>query len=145
MAAGEYGPVVLTGKLGQSGKLITPQLPDAERVQKVARPSSPRVGLVTVWPLSATTGVACLTSRCFFRANAGLSSSQPPSLFRRRQRSSAAFSNRVNHRIHADRMVVNVASANQSMEPITRRCSGDRTATITSGTQLFQVSNLLGR
>jgi predicted ATP-dependent Lon-type protease len=46
MAAGEYGPVVLTGKLVQSGKLITPQLPDAQREQKVALPSSPRVGEV---------------------------------------------------------------------------------------------------
>jgi ATP-dependent Lon protease len=44
MAAGEYGPVVLTGKLVQSGKLITPRLPDAEREQKVTLPSSPRVG-----------------------------------------------------------------------------------------------------
>ena len=40
MAAGEYGPVVLTGKLMQSGKLITPRLPDAEREQKVTLPSS---------------------------------------------------------------------------------------------------------
>src|SRR5437763_5674515 len=46
MAAGEYGPVVLTGKLTQSGKLITPTLPDAHREQKVALPSSPRVGEV---------------------------------------------------------------------------------------------------
>ena len=44
MAAGEYGPVVLTGKLMQSGKLITPRLPDADREQKVTLPSSPRVG-----------------------------------------------------------------------------------------------------
>ena len=46
MAAGEYGPVVLTGKLVQSGKLITPTLPDAHREQKVTLPSSPRVGEV---------------------------------------------------------------------------------------------------
>ena len=46
MAAGEYGPVVLTGKLVQSGKLITPTLPDAHREQKVALPSSPQVGEV---------------------------------------------------------------------------------------------------
>ena len=46
MAPGEYGPVVLTGKLMQSGKLITPRLPDAEREQKVTLPSSPRVGEV---------------------------------------------------------------------------------------------------
>ena len=44
MAAGEYGPVVLTGKLMRSEKLITPRLPDAEREQKVTLPSSPRVG-----------------------------------------------------------------------------------------------------
>jgi ATP-dependent Lon protease len=47
MAAGEYGPVVLTAKLVQSGKLITPQLLDAQREQRVALPSSPRVGEVT--------------------------------------------------------------------------------------------------
>ena len=46
MAAGEYGPVVLTGKLTQSGKLITPTLPDAQRQQKVTLPSSPRIGEV---------------------------------------------------------------------------------------------------
>jgi ATP-dependent Lon protease len=44
MAAGEYGPVVLSGRLVQSGKLITPRLADAEREQKVTLPSSPRVG-----------------------------------------------------------------------------------------------------
>src|SRR5690606_27343912 len=31
MAPGEYGPVVLTGKLTQSGTLITPFLPDTQR------------------------------------------------------------------------------------------------------------------
>src|SRR5262245_38317263 len=46
MAAGEYGPVVLTGKLVQSGKLVAPYLPDAQREQKVALPTSPRVGEV---------------------------------------------------------------------------------------------------
>jgi ATP-dependent Lon protease len=46
MAAGEYGPVALAGKLIQSGKLITPELPDAKREQKVTIPSSPRVGEV---------------------------------------------------------------------------------------------------
>src|SRR5206468_6712353 len=39
MAPGEYGPVVLTGKLTQSGKFITPSLPDAYREQKVTLPS----------------------------------------------------------------------------------------------------------
>jgi ATP-dependent Lon protease len=46
MAAGEYAPVVLTGKLVQSGKVITPELPDAKRGQRVTLPSSPRVGEV---------------------------------------------------------------------------------------------------
>jgi ATP-dependent Lon protease len=46
MAAGEYGPVVLTGKLVESGKVITPTLPDAHRQQKVALLSSPQVGEV---------------------------------------------------------------------------------------------------
>jgi ATP-dependent Lon protease len=44
MAAGEYGPVVLTAKLVQSGKIITPKLPDAQRERRVALPNSPRVG-----------------------------------------------------------------------------------------------------
>ena len=46
MAAGEYGPVVLTGKLVESGKVITPTLPGAHRQQKVALLSSPQVGEV---------------------------------------------------------------------------------------------------
>ncbi|HQU44777.1 MAG TPA: BREX system Lon protease-like protein BrxL [Pirellulales bacterium] len=46
MAAGEYGPVVLTGQLVQSGKFITPTLPDSQREQKITLPSSPRVGEV---------------------------------------------------------------------------------------------------
>ena len=46
MAPGEYGPVVLSGKLTQSGKIITPTLPDAERQQKVTLPSTPRIGEV---------------------------------------------------------------------------------------------------
>ena len=46
MAPGEYGPVVLTGKLTQSGKVITPTLPDSQRQQKVVLPTSPRVGEV---------------------------------------------------------------------------------------------------
>jgi ATP-dependent Lon protease len=46
MAAGEYGPVVLSAKLTQSGKCVTPRLPDSEREQKVAMPTSPRVGEV---------------------------------------------------------------------------------------------------
>jgi len=46
MAAGEYGPLVLTGKLVQSGRLITPNLPDARREQKVSLPSSPHAGEV---------------------------------------------------------------------------------------------------
>jgi ATP-dependent Lon protease len=46
MAAGEYGPVVLTAKLVQSGNLITPTLPDAHRQQKVTLPSSPKIGEV---------------------------------------------------------------------------------------------------
>lgn len=46
MAAGEYGPVVLSAKLTQSGKYVTPRLPDTEREQKVALPTSPRVGEV---------------------------------------------------------------------------------------------------
>ena len=46
MAPGEYGPVVLTGRLVQSGRVITPTLPDAHRQQKVALPSSPQVGEV---------------------------------------------------------------------------------------------------
>jgi ATP-dependent Lon protease len=44
MAAGEYGPVVLSCKLVQSGKVITPKLPDAQREQRVTLPTSPRVG-----------------------------------------------------------------------------------------------------
>ena len=46
MAPGEYGPVVLTAKLTDSGKLVTPALPDAYREQKVTLPSSPRIGEV---------------------------------------------------------------------------------------------------
>jgi ATP-dependent Lon protease len=38
--------VVLTGRLTQSGKAITPNLPDAHREQKVALPSTPKVGEV---------------------------------------------------------------------------------------------------
>ncbi|MGA2705708.1 MAG: BREX system Lon protease-like protein BrxL [Isosphaeraceae bacterium] len=46
MAPGEYGPVVLSGKLAQSGKTITPRLLDSERQQKVTLPSTPRIGEV---------------------------------------------------------------------------------------------------
>jgi ATP-dependent Lon protease len=46
MAAGEYGPVVLSGKLTQSGKVITPTLVDAHRQQKIVLASSPRIGEV---------------------------------------------------------------------------------------------------
>ncbi len=46
MAAGEYGPVVLTAKLVQSGTMVTPTLPDAYREQKVTLPSSPKIGEV---------------------------------------------------------------------------------------------------
>jgi ATP-dependent Lon protease len=46
MAPGEYGPVVLSGKLAQSGKTITPRLLDSERQQKVRLPSTPRIGEV---------------------------------------------------------------------------------------------------
>ncbi len=46
MAPGEYGPVVLSGKLTQSGKTITPRLLDNERQQKVRLPSAPRIGEV---------------------------------------------------------------------------------------------------
>ncbi len=46
MAPGEYGPVVLTGKLVRSGKTVTPKLPDAQREQKVTLPTSPRIGEV---------------------------------------------------------------------------------------------------
>ncbi len=46
MAPGEYGPVVLSGKLTRSGKTITPRLLDSERQQKVTLPSTPRIGEV---------------------------------------------------------------------------------------------------
>jgi len=46
MAPGEYGPVVLSGKLAQSGKTITPTLLDSERQQRVTLPSTPRIGEV---------------------------------------------------------------------------------------------------
>ncbi len=46
MAPGEYGPLVLSGKLTQSGKTITPRLLDSERQQKVTLPSTPRIGEV---------------------------------------------------------------------------------------------------
>ena len=46
MAPGEYGPVVLSGKLTRSAKTITPRLLDNERQQKVALPSTPRIGEV---------------------------------------------------------------------------------------------------
>jgi len=46
MAPGEYGPLVLSGKLTQSGKTITPRLLDSERQQKVSLPSTPRIGEV---------------------------------------------------------------------------------------------------
>ena len=38
--------IVVTAKLTESGKLVTPTLPDAYREQKVTLPSSPRVGEV---------------------------------------------------------------------------------------------------
>src|SRR5260370_12144750 len=41
MAAGEYGPRVLTGKLVHSGKLITPPVPHAQREPRGALPSLP--------------------------------------------------------------------------------------------------------
>src|SRR5262249_5174688 len=46
MAAGEYGPVQLAGRLVKSGKMIAPTLPDAQRQQRVTLPSSPQVGEV---------------------------------------------------------------------------------------------------
>ena len=46
MAPGEYGPLVMSGKLTQSGKTITPRLLDSERQQKVTLPSTPRIGEV---------------------------------------------------------------------------------------------------
>jgi ATP-dependent Lon protease len=46
MAPGEYGPLILTGKLVGSGKMVTPKLPDTERQQKVTLPTSPQVGEV---------------------------------------------------------------------------------------------------
>lgn len=46
MAPGEYGPLVMSGKLTQSGKTITPRLLDSERQQKVSLPSTPRIGEV---------------------------------------------------------------------------------------------------
>jgi ATP-dependent Lon protease len=46
MAPGEYGPLVMSGKLTQSGKTITPRLMDSERQQKVTLPSTPRIGEV---------------------------------------------------------------------------------------------------
>jgi len=46
MAAGEYGPVVLTAKLVKSGTMVTPKLPDADREQKITLPTSPRIGEV---------------------------------------------------------------------------------------------------
>ena len=39
MAPGEYGPTVLSARLVQSGKTITPRLLDSERSQKVTLPS----------------------------------------------------------------------------------------------------------
>src|SRR5262249_31245507 len=44
MAPGEYGPMVLSGKLTKSGKMICPSLPDAKREQKVTLATSARVG-----------------------------------------------------------------------------------------------------
>jgi ATP-dependent Lon protease len=46
MAAGEYGPIQLAGRLMNSDKLIAPTLPDVQRQQKVTLPSSPKVGEV---------------------------------------------------------------------------------------------------
>ena len=46
MAPGEYGPLVLSGKLSQSGKTITPRLLDGERQQKVTLSNTPRIGEV---------------------------------------------------------------------------------------------------
>ena len=46
MAPGEYGPLVMSGKLTQSGMMITPGLLDSERQQKVTLPSTPRIGEV---------------------------------------------------------------------------------------------------
>jgi ATP-dependent Lon protease len=46
MAPGEYGPLVLAGKIAGSGKMVAPTLPDAERQQKVTLPTSPQVGEV---------------------------------------------------------------------------------------------------
>lgn len=47
MAPGEYGPIKLGAKMVDSGKEIVPDLPDANREQKVSLPSKPQVGEVT--------------------------------------------------------------------------------------------------
>jgi len=49
----------------------------------------------------------------------------------------------VEHRTHADRLVVDVPGMDQSVETTAR--SGDRSSTITGSEQLFQIANLLGR
>ena len=46
MAPGEFGPTVLGAKLEQSGRQAVPTLQDAQRVQQVKLPHSPRVGEV---------------------------------------------------------------------------------------------------
>ncbi|MEI8374907.1 MAG: BREX system Lon protease-like protein BrxL [Planctomycetota bacterium] len=46
MAPGEYGPIVLSAKLTQSGQTITPKLADANREQHVTLPDKPTVGEV---------------------------------------------------------------------------------------------------
>ena len=47
MAPGEYGPITLGAKMVESNKEIVPTLPDANRVQRVSLPNSPKVGEVT--------------------------------------------------------------------------------------------------
>ncbi len=46
IAQGEYDRIKLSAKILPSGKIVTPELPDAERVQNISVPPDPRVGEV---------------------------------------------------------------------------------------------------
>jgi hypothetical protein len=67
-----------------------------------------------------------------------------PSLFRCGEYSPPAFGNEVDHRLAADRLVIDVSSINQSMQPIARRRSADRSSAVTGSEQLFQNIQSLG-
>lgn len=47
MAPGEYERIILAAKISTTEKIITPKLPDANRIQRISIPSLPTIGEVT--------------------------------------------------------------------------------------------------